>query len=115
MTGLRRVVVTGVGMVSPLGAGVDNVWKRLLNAESGIGTIQGFDASHLPSTIGGEVPIVGGVRSDDPFALDPEAVMPTRNAGALTPSPSTPWPQQQKRSRCRAGNRPMKKDRIARV
>ena len=67
MTGLRRVVVTGVGMVSPLGAGVDNSWKRLLNAESGIGTIQGFDASHLPSTIGGEVPIVGGVRSDDPF------------------------------------------------
>jgi len=85
MTGLRRVVVTGVGMVSPLGAGVDNVWKRLLNAESGIGTIQGFDASHLPSTIGGEVPIVGGVRSDDPFALDPEAVMPDKERRRVDP------------------------------
>ena len=44
MTGLRRVVVTGVGMVSPLGAGVENVWRRLLNSESGIATIEGFDA-----------------------------------------------------------------------
>ena len=71
MTGLRRVVVTGVGMVSPLGAGVDNVWKRILNAESGISRIEGFDASHLPSTIGGEVPIVGGVKSDDPLPSIP--------------------------------------------
>ena len=85
MTGLRRVVVTGVGMVSPLGAGVDNVWKRLLNAESGIHTIQGFDASHLPSNIGGEVPIVGGVRSDDPFALDTEAVMPDKERRRVDP------------------------------
>ena len=63
MTGLRRVVVTGVGMVSPLGAGVENVWRRLLNSESGIATIEGFDASHLPSTIGGEVPLLGGPKN----------------------------------------------------
>ncbi len=85
MTGLRRVVVTGVGMVSPLGAGVDNVWKRILNAESGIARIEGFDASHLPASIGGEVPIVGGVKADDPFALDVDAVMPERERRRVDP------------------------------
>ena len=85
MTGLRRVVVTGVGMVSPLGAGVENVWRRLLNSESGIATIEGFDASHLPSTIGGEVPLLGGPKSDDPFALDPETVMPDKERRRVDP------------------------------
>ena len=85
MTGLRRVVVTGVGMVSPLGAGVDNVWKRILNAESGIAKIEGFDASHLPAQIGGEVPLIGGPKADDPFALDPETVMPDKERRRVDP------------------------------
>ncbi|MGH6946687.1 MAG: beta-ketoacyl-ACP synthase II [Kiloniellales bacterium] len=62
---MRRVVVTGLGLVSPLGSGVPHVWKRLLNAESGIGSIQGFDVSDLPSKIAGQVPI--GESADGKF------------------------------------------------
>lgn len=53
---LRRVVVTGLGAVTPLGAGVDHAWKRLLDGESGAGRITLFDPSDLPVTIACEVP-----------------------------------------------------------
>lgn len=51
----RRVVVTGIGWVTPLGADVENVWKRVLNAESGVGYISLFDASNFPTKIAAEV------------------------------------------------------------
>ncbi len=51
----RRVVVTGIGMVTPMGADVETVWKRLLNGESGIGYISLFDASNFPTKISAEV------------------------------------------------------------
>ncbi len=53
---MRRVVVTGLGLVTPLGIGVEHVWKRLINGESGIGAIQSFDVSDLPAKIAGQVP-----------------------------------------------------------
>jgi len=53
---MRRVVVTGLGMVSPLASGVDESWKRLLAGESGADTISLFDASHLATTYACEVP-----------------------------------------------------------
>src|ERR1700743_1611732 len=53
---MRRVVVTGMGIVSPLGVGVENVWGRLLKGESGINSIQSFDVSDLPAKIAGQVP-----------------------------------------------------------
>lgn len=53
---MRRVVVTGMGMVSGLGVGVDHNWKRITNSESGIRRIQGFDASDIAAQIAGEVP-----------------------------------------------------------
>ncbi len=53
---MRRVVVTGMGMVTPLGDGVDTNWKRLMAAESGIRSIQAFDTSDLATKIAGEVP-----------------------------------------------------------
>lgn len=52
----RRVVVTGMGIVSPLGIGIDNVWKRLVASESGIDKIKSFDASRVAARIAGEVP-----------------------------------------------------------
>jgi 3-oxoacyl-[acyl-carrier-protein] synthase II len=53
---MRRVVVTGMGIACPLGVGVDHVWRRLINAESGIGAIQAFDTKDLPCKVAGEVP-----------------------------------------------------------
>jgi 3-oxoacyl-[acyl-carrier-protein] synthase II len=53
---MRRVVVTGMGIVSPLGVGVEHVWRRLINAESGIRAIQAFDPKDLPCKVAGEVP-----------------------------------------------------------
>jgi 3-oxoacyl-[acyl-carrier-protein] synthase II len=53
---MRRVVVTGMGIVSPLGIGVEHVWKRLINAESGITAIQSFDTTELTAKIAGQVP-----------------------------------------------------------
>ena len=53
---LRRVVVTGLGIVSPLGVGVPYVWKRLLAGESGISTITAFDTTDLTSKVAGIVP-----------------------------------------------------------
>lgn len=51
----RRVVVTGLGMVTPLGTGVDVNWEAVINGRSGIGPITKFDASEFPTKIGGEV------------------------------------------------------------
>ncbi|HUK57671.1 MAG TPA: beta-ketoacyl-ACP synthase II [Stellaceae bacterium] len=53
---MRRVVVTGLGLVTPLGVGVEHVWKRLLAGESGVGAVQSFDVTDLPAKIAGSVP-----------------------------------------------------------
>lgn len=53
---MRRVVVTGIGAVSPLGGDIDTTWKRLINGESGISIIDRFDTSDLPCKIAGTVP-----------------------------------------------------------
>jgi len=51
----RRVVITGLGIVSPVGTGVPEAWSNILAGKSGIGRITRFDASSLPSRIAGEV------------------------------------------------------------
>lgn len=51
----RRVVITGLGQVSPVGNDVHTAWQNLLNGVSGIGAITRFDASALPCRIAGEV------------------------------------------------------------
>jgi 3-oxoacyl-[acyl-carrier-protein] synthase II len=52
---MRRVVATGIGVVSPLGTGTDKNWSALVNGQSGIGLITRFDASECPVKIAGEV------------------------------------------------------------
>ena len=56
---MRRVVVTGIGMCSPLGYGVNQSWKKLVNAESGIRELTGFDLTDLSSKVGGQIPLDG--------------------------------------------------------
>ena len=65
---MRRVVVTGMGMVTPLGDGVDTNWRRLMAAESGIRSIQAFDTSDLATKIAGEVP--QGDKANGHFNVD---------------------------------------------
>ncbi len=52
----RRVVVTGLGMVTPLGTGVEKNWNAACSGESGIGPITRFDVSDYTSKIAGEPP-----------------------------------------------------------
>jgi len=52
---MRRVVVTGLGVVSPLGTGVEKNWTALMNGQSGIGPITRFDVSEFPVKFAGEV------------------------------------------------------------
>src|SRR5690349_9133834 len=65
---MRRVVVTGLGMVSPLACGVEPTWKRILSGASGARKIETFDVSDLPSRIACVVPRGDG--SDASFNAD---------------------------------------------
>ena len=57
---MRRVVITGLGMVSPLACGVEETWEKLLNGESGANKITKFDANHLSTNYACEVPFGNG-------------------------------------------------------
>lgn len=65
---MRRVVVTGLGMVTPLACGVEETWGRLLAGQSGAGPISRFDADHLVTTYACEIPRGDG--SDGTFNPD---------------------------------------------
>jgi 3-oxoacyl-[acyl-carrier-protein] synthase II len=64
---MNRVVVTGLGMVTPLGAGVEPTWRRLLAGESGAARVEGFDVSDIACQIAAQVP-----RGGAPDAFDPD-------------------------------------------
>ena len=52
---MTRVVVTGMGWITPLGNDLDTVWKRMCNGESAIALIDRFDASSFPTKFAGQV------------------------------------------------------------
>ncbi len=68
---MRRVVITGMGMVSPLAGNVDDSWKRLIASESGIDRIEGIDVSDIKCQIAGQIPRGDGTNGtfnpDDTF------------------------------------------------
>jgi len=65
---MRRVVVTGIGMVTPLGCGVDATWSRLLAGESGAGRITNFEVDDLACQIACQIPL--GPRAEGRFDRD---------------------------------------------
>jgi 3-oxoacyl-[acyl-carrier-protein] synthase II len=75
---MRRVVVTGLGLVTPLGVGVEHSWKGIVEGRSGIRPITTFDTEGYACTIAGEVPSVdgrGGGAPGQPGVFDPDAIM----------------------------------------
>ena len=78
---MRRVVVTGLGLITPLGCGVDPVWSRLIDGQSGIKPITHFETGDLASRIAGLVPRIdgrGGGTPDMEGVFDPDTVMSAR-------------------------------------
>ena len=71
----RNVVVTGLGLVTPLGVGTAINWQRLTAGLSGLRRITGFDTSDLSAKVAGIVPDLAG----DPHGFDPEAAAPVKD------------------------------------
>ncbi|MEM7211948.1 MAG: beta-ketoacyl-ACP synthase II [Pseudomonadota bacterium] len=108
---MRRVVVTGLGIVSPLACGVEETWSKLLAGESGAGPITRFDASELPARIACEIPLGDG--SDGTY--DPNAWVPAKDQRKIDPFityaitaaaqavDDADWKPEDEESRCRTG------------
>ncbi|VVO29928.1 3-oxoacyl-[acyl-carrier-protein] synthase 2 [Pseudomonas fluorescens] len=71
----RRVVVTGMGLVSPLGSGVEVVWQRLLAGRSGLRNLPDEVVADLPAKVGGAVP---SVADDAEAGFDPDLATPPK-------------------------------------
>ena len=78
---MKKVVITGMGIVSPVGTGVDYAWKNVLAGKSGVKKIDSFDVSDLASQIAG-VPQVG----TEPGMFNPDAVVEPREQRKLDKS-----------------------------
>ncbi|MBK8199098.1 MAG: beta-ketoacyl-ACP synthase II [Acidobacteria bacterium] len=76
----RRVVITGIGIVSPLANGREATWERLIAGKSGAGPIDNFDASDLPCKIAFQVPYASGRGggAGDEHAFDPDKVLSSK-------------------------------------
>ena len=77
---MRRVVVTGMGMISPLACGVDATWRRLIAGESGVAAIHGFETTDLSARIAAQVP-----RGEEPDAFDPDAYIARKEQRKMDP------------------------------
>ncbi|HPN06210.1 MAG TPA: beta-ketoacyl-ACP synthase II [Hyphomonadaceae bacterium] len=75
---MRRVVITGMGLVTPLAYGREATWERLIAGQSGLKKVDLFETGDLACKIGGQVPWVsgrGGGSKDDPASFDPDKTM----------------------------------------
>src|SRR5690606_10472980 len=111
---MRRVVVTGLGLVTPLATGVDATWTRLISGESGLGPITRFDASELPAKVAGEVPLKANA-PDRADTFDPDQWMEAKErkrvddfivygvAAAKQALADANWAPQTEEERCRTG------------
>jgi 3-oxoacyl-[acyl-carrier-protein] synthase II len=93
----ERVVVTGIGPVTPVGTGLEEFWAGLTTGRNGIRTITAFDTSDLPVTVAGEVP------DFDPSPwLDPKEIRRTDRFVHF----ACPRPRSHGRTRARPRSRP---------
>lgn len=105
----RRVVITGIGLVTPLGANADVSWRRLIAGESGLKTIDSFEIDDLPAKVAGLIPREGegalipddvmsakDVRRNDPFIL-------YGIAAAMEAIQDSGWQPEDEESRTRTG------------
>ena len=79
---MRRVVVTGIGLVTPLGQGTEHSWKQILAGKSGAGTITAFDPTDYACKVACEVPRVdgrGGGAPDIAGSFDPDQTMSAKD------------------------------------
>jgi 3-oxoacyl-[acyl-carrier-protein] synthase II len=79
---MRRVVVTGIGLITPLGQGTEHSWKQILAGQSGAGTITAFDPTDYACKVACEVPRVdgrGGGGPDTPGSFDPDQTMSSKD------------------------------------
>ncbi|MBL4871480.1 MAG: beta-ketoacyl-ACP synthase II, partial [Robiginitomaculum sp.] len=77
----RRVVVTGLGLVTPLGVGVEIVWDNLLASKSGAGRIDHFETDDLACKIAAMIPRIdgrGGGGPDIPGSFNPDDTLSKR-------------------------------------
>ena len=108
---MRRVVVTGLGMVTPLACGVQETWRRLLAGDSGAGKIEKFDTSDLPAKIAAEVPRGDGsngtFNSDDWIpakeARKVDDFITFAIAAAKQAVKDADWTPEDEEARCRTG------------
>ena len=112
---MRRVVITGMGIVSPLGVGVDYNWQQLTAGASGIDTIKGFDASDLPSRVAGEVPLTDDAENGPAHMFNPDRyIIPKEQkkmdtfihfgyAAAMEAVEDSGWMPEGDEDRCRTG------------
>ncbi len=114
---MKRVVVTGLGLVTPLANGVEATWTRLIAGESGINTIGDFDTSDMACSIAGQVPRVdgrgNGAGRDDAF--DPDKTLEPRErrrvddfilygiAAADQALADSGWTPESEEDKCRTG------------
>ena len=78
---VKRIVVTGMGIVSPLGCGVQHVWQSLLAGKSGITRLSEQLVADIPCKVAGQVP---SIDSDPLHGFDPLATIPAPGNGGIS-------------------------------
>src|SRR5512142_1597616 len=77
---MRRVVVTGIGLITPLGQGTEHTWAQILAGKSGLGRITTFDATDFACQVAGEVPRVDGRGgAGAPGSFDPDQTLSAKD------------------------------------
>ena len=109
---MRRVVVTGLGIVNGLGCGVEENWRRILNSECGINVIESFDVSDIPAKVAAQIK-----HSDDgaPGSYNPDDWVPAKDrrrmddfivyamCAAQQAVEDSGWMPEDEESKCRTG------------